>query len=618
MKHLLLAMILMTGTLAAVDNPARPHIYQLMVRHFGNIDESRMPHGTMAENGCGKFDDINDAALKSLKDLGISHIWLTGVLEQASSTSYPNRSADNPMLVKGKAGSPYAIRDYFDVCPDYATNPDNRLDEFRALLKRMHKHKLKAVIDFVPNHVARSYSSDVRPELSFGKDDDTAQFYTPDNNFFYLGDLHQGGGAPLRLPTKNGAIPYPPESKFGRVTGNNVISWTPSINDWFETIKLNYGHNFTVGPPRDDLHPLPKENAKPDETPNTWRKMDAILGYWQEMGVDGFRVDMAHMVPMHYWKWQTKRCRDRDADVFFMAEAYDDDPSKLVDGNVLDALIDSGFDAVYDDPSYDTIKHAVEGEKWANDIDGAANVFSPRFHKSLRYAENHDEVRLASKQNWTGAGMEIGRPVSAILFGLGRGPIMLYNGQEVGEKADGTEGFSGDDGRSSIFDYWSLPSLTRWVNDHQYDGARLTKAQKDLRGYYRRLLKVCAEPAFTRGDFYGLNHANKDNEQYGRFSGEAVSGRWLYCYLRRDSKSGQAFLVIANIHPSKDMKGIRIMLPEDAIQWLDIDLEHKNQLTFVDQLGSKLNIVTASDRLFYEGIEIKHFPAKTAVYLKLH
>ena len=223
MKHLLLAMILMTGTLAAVENPARPHIYQLMVRHFGNIDESRMPHGTMAENGCGKFDDINDAALESLKDLGISHIWLTGVLEQASSTSYPNRSADNPMLVKGKAGSPYAIRDYFDVCPDYATDPDNRLDEFRALLKRMHKYKLKAVIDFVPNHVARSYSSDVRPELSFGKDDDTAQFYTPDNNFFYPGDLHQGGGAPLRLPTKNGAILYPPESKFGRVTGNNVI-----------------------------------------------------------------------------------------------------------------------------------------------------------------------------------------------------------------------------------------------------------------------------------------------------------------------------------------------------------------------------------------------------------
>lgn len=617
MKHLLLAIILVPATLHAVEKPTRPHIYQLMVRHFGNTNEQRKPHGTMAENGCGKFDDINDAALKSLKELGITHIWLTGVLEQASSTSYPNRPADNPILVKGKAGSPYAIRDYFDVCPDYANDPSKRLDEFRALLKRMEKHGLKTLIDFVPNHVARSYASDIRPELSFGKNDDTSKFFSPNNNFFYLGHLHPGGGPPLKLPTKDGAVAYPPESQFGRVTGNNVISWTPSVNDWFETIKLNYGHNFTVGPPRDDVNPLPGPEADPKDTPDTWRKMDAILGYWQEMGVDGFRVDMAHMVPMAYWKWQTQRCRKRDKGVFFMAEAYDNDPSKLVDGNVLDALLGSGFDAVYDDPSYDTIKHTVEGSKWANDIDGAANPFSPRFHQSLRYAENHDEVRLASSGNWAASGMEIGRPVSAILYGMGRGPIMLYNGQEVGEAAAGAEGFSGDDGRSSIFDYWSLPSLVPWVNGYRYDGAKLTGEQKKLRAFYGKLLKLCAEPAFVRGDFYGLNYANQGNEKFGRLHKETASGHWLYAFLRRDRETGQTFLVVVNLHPTEALEDVRIQIPEDTFKWIGSMLENKKDLTFQDKLGSGLSFKGARADVISKGLALGKVPAKAAYYLEM-
>ncbi|MCP5537646.1 MAG: alpha-amylase [Akkermansiaceae bacterium] len=618
MKYLLLAIIFAPVTLHAVDQTTRPHIYQLMVRHFGNTNETRKTDGTMAENGCGKFDDINDAALKSIKELGITHIWLTGVLEQASSTAYPDRPADNPILVKGKAGSPYAIRDYFDVCPDYATVPANRLDEFRALLKRIEKHGLKAIIDFVPNHVARSYSSDVRPELSFGKNDDTGHFFNINNNFFYLGDLHPGGGAPLKLPTKDGQhVPYEPESKHGKVTGNNVISWSPSINDWFETIKLNYGHDFTLGPPRDDLHPLPKADAKPGDTPDTWRKMDAILAYWQDMGVDGFRVDMAHMVPMAYWSWQTQRCKARDEKVFFMAEAYDNDPSKLTEGNVLEDLLTAGFDAVYDDPTYDTIKHTVEGQKWANDIDGAANPFSNLLHKSLRYAENHDEVRLASKGNWAGSGREIGIPVSAILFGLGRGPIMLYSGQEVGEAAEGAEGFSGDDGRSSIFDYWSLPSMTPWVNNHRYDGAKLTAGQKDLRSFYSRLINTCAEPAFTRGDFYGLNHANQGNEHYGRTHGEAASGHWLYSFLRRDQSTGQAFLVVANLNPNEALSNVHIQIPDGAIEWLGGKLSTRELLTFTDRLGSNITLKANDTDLPSKGLVIDQLPAKAALYLEI-
>jgi hypothetical protein len=326
---------------------------------------------------------------------------------------------------------------------------------------------------------------------------------------------------------------------------------------------------------------------------------------------------MAHMIPMAYWQWQTRRCRERDKDVFFMAEAYDGDPAKLVDGNVLDALLESGFDAVYDGDSYETIKHVVEGRKWANDIDGAANPFSNRFHSVLRYAENHDEVRLASKQHWAGVGMDIGKPVSAILFGLGRGPIMLYNGQETGEQANGSEGFSGDDGRSSIFDYGSLPSLVPWVNDHKYDGDKLTNSQKGLRAYYGNLLKLCAEPAFARGDFYGLNHANKCNEDYGRLDGETISGHWLYSFVRRDSETGQVFLVIANLHPSVDMNDIRIKIPEDVFYWIGGGLECQAELTFTDRLGYGLLLQVSRGGTIRSGLEISHFPAQSAVFLEI-
>jgi len=614
MKQLLLAITMLPITLSAVENPNRPQIYQLMVRHFGNTNETRKPNGTIKENGCGKFNDINDAALKSLKELGITHVWLTGVLEQASATAYPNRPADFPALVKGRAGSPYAIRDYFDVCPDYAVDPDKRLIEFRALLTRMKKHGLKAIIDHVPNHVARSYASDIRPELSFGKNDDTSHFFEPNNNFYYLGDLHPGGGKPLKLPTDDGSIPYPPEAEHGKVTGNNAITWSPSRNDWYETIKLNYGHNFSVGPPREDLHPLPAADALLAKTPDTWQKMDAILSYWQEMGVEGFRVDMAHMVPMRYWQWQISRCRKRNDSVFFMAEAYDNDPAKLTEGNVLDELLAAGYDAVYDAPSYDILKEIIEHGKWANDIDGAANPFSPRFHNVLRYAENHDEVRIASPKEWAAAGMDIGKPVSAILFGLGRGPIMVYSGQETGEPAEGAEGFGGHDARTTIFDYWSMPTLTPWVNDHKYDGAKLDKKQKDLRNFYSRLLRLCAEPAFTKGEFYGLNHANKDNAQYGRHDGETASGHWLYSFLRHDKVSGQAFLVVVNLHPSETLKNVHVQIPENATDWL---AWKSDKFTFTDRLGSATAAKSNKKELAEGGLPLGNIPPKAALYLAI-
>jgi glycosidase len=537
----------------------RPRIYQLLVRTFGNANATRKPHGTIEENGCGKFADIDEKALVSLKSMGFTHLWLTGVLEQVSTTGYPSRPADHPALVKGRAGSPYAIRDYFDVSPDYALDPERRLEEFDALLARCHAHGFRVLIDFVPNHVARSYASDVRPEWNFGIDDDTSVFFHRDNHFFYLQPCHPGGGPPLVLPCAVGGDFY--QEWQGRASGNNVVHWRPGLHDWYETAKLNYGHDFTMN--RKTEH-LPSAEADADCVPRTWRWMDEVISWWQARGVDGFRADMAHMIPMEFWHWLLRRARDRNEDVFFMAEAYDNDPAKLTDGHVLDELLRAGFDAVYDDPVYDLLMGLYDEGKWCNDLD-ALTFTGDRFHRSLRYGENHDEVRLANPREWGGLGMAVGRPVCAALFAMGRGPIMIYHGQEVGEQACGDSGFSGDNARTTIFDYWSLPALCAWRKGGNSDDSGLTQEQIELRDWYGRLVWLMAEPAFERGDFYGLNFANRDNPTFGRVEGESVSGHWLYAFLRHDRCSGQVFLVVVNFHPSQAMKEARVIIPADAL-----------------------------------------------------
>jgi glycosidase len=579
-----------------ISSPAapRPVIYQLMVRTFGNTNETRKTNGTLAENGCGKFNDINPAALGSLKQMGFTHIWLTGVLEQASGTAYPNRPADPPDILKGIAGSPYAIKDYFDVCPDYAVDPDKRLEEFKACVDRCHALGLKVIIDFVPNHVARSYSSDVKPDLSFGQGDKHDVFFDRDNHFYYLRPDDAGGGPPLKLPTAS--MPgcsglFAPETTFGRVTGNNVISWSPSINDWYETVKLNYGHDFTQGRNTSDL---PGPDAKPSAVPKTWRTMDEILACWQQLGVNGFRADMAHMVPMEFWRWAVKRARSRQPDVFFSAEAYENDPAKLTDGHVLEELLNAGFDAVYDDPSYDVLEGIYDSSKWANDLDHL--TFTGKlFHQSLRYAENHDEVRIASPKEWGGLGMKVGRPVSAVLFAMGRGPVMVYHGQEVGEPAAGSEGFSGDNARTTIFDYWSMPEFTKWVNGGKYDGGKLSTDQKALREWYGKLIRATQAPAFTAGEFYGLNHANKDNPKFGRVGDETASGHWLYAFLRHDPKSGQSFLVVANFSGSETLRGVNVNIPEDA--WKFLGRTDHATAKFTDRLNGGWSSLSGKDGL---------------------
>ncbi len=607
----------------------RIRIYQLLPRLFGNVNERREPNGTLAENGVGKFNDINDAALAAIREMGVTHVWLTGILRQATATDHSaiGLPADDPDLLKGLAGSPYAIKDAFDVCPDYAVNPAERLAEFRALLARIHARGMRTIIDFVPNHVARSYASTIAPDLSFGATDDVSKFFDPQNNFFHL------HGQPLQLPTWRDGVPISPtcqvlgtcdgrfdgEHEHARVTGNNVASPTPSLHDWYETVKLNYGYDFSS---RERAYP---NGADRDRTiPDTWLKMDRVLAHWQEVGVDGFRCDMAHMVPAEFWAWAIGRARARKADVLLIAEAYDSDPMKVPTGEPLLAklngekghvmfdLLSAGFDAVYDDPSYKTLKSIYDGGGWANDLDSALGP-DFIFQNSLRYSENHDEVRLAGRDHWGNVGMAVGRPVSAVLYGLSRGPLLLYSGQEVGEPAVGPTGFGGDNARTTIFDYWSMPELAKWVNGHAYDGGHLSPEQRELRVFYTRLVHLAGEPAFRDGEFFGLNPANISNEHFGRLHSETASGHWLYAFLRSAPASGQSFLVIANFHRSETMRDVHVFLPPDAIDLLEIAPDAK--ATLVERLSRdpwqiEVNALSA-------GVTIAAIPPLTPFYFEL-
>jgi glycosidase len=624
------------------DVQAKPRIYQLLPRLFGNENETRKVNGTLSENGSGKFNDLSKSVLAGLRADGYTHVWLTGVIQQATSTDYSavGQAADDPDLLKGIAGSPYAIRDYFDVSPDYAEDPAKRLEEFQALCERMKASGLKVLIDFVPNHVARSYASDIRPELAFGVKDRTDVYFDADNNFFYLTSEITDGAAPLRLPTvdhNTGQIInetaqlvgkadgyFPPERVHGRVTGNNVASWHPSNGDWYETVKLNYGFDFLN---RDREPEYPSAITPRKRIPDTWKKMDLILAYWQELGVDGFRVDMAHMVPPEFWKWVIHRARMRNAETFFCAEAYNDDPAKVPSrdpalresDSVMVALLDAGFDAVYDDPGYDTLEHLYTGNAWVNDLEQVQSRLGAFFFDcALRYTENHDEIRLAHPQTWGGLGMEVGRPVTATLFGLSRGPVMLYHGQKVGEPGIGREGFGGDDQRSTIFDYWSLPELNKWWNDGAADGASLSEAQRSLRAWYVRLLATLQEPAFAAGNSIQLNAANRENPFYGKVQDVGPSGHWFYSYLRTDPESDSHFLVTANFHAKATLRHVRVRLPQHAVSALGWEASADTWLVLKDRLGESGTVVSMPiQEVLREGLYLDKLEPLSAAYWEI-
>jgi len=490
---------------------SRLSIYQLFVRHFANFKEEQVIDGSLEENGCGKFVDINDEALACIADMGINTVWFTGVLEHATSTAFQGIDSDPGSILKGKAGSPYAIRDYFDIAPSLATSPENRHQEFTELIERTHDHGLKALIDFVPNHVARSYRSDILPN----------------------GDT---------FPALHGAP---------RASGNNITSASPSVNDWYETVKLNYGYDFRDRASLNELDGIPNTSS---DVPVVWSKMRKILLYWAEKGVDGVRCDMAHMVPTPFWAWVIYQVRQQFPEFIFVAEAYQDDPMGCLPNWSLTDLTQAGFNAYYDQDLYHQLKAVVENTQGVESLN-AVFFNTDRQKYGIRYIENHDEQRVANPMNFGSHDQNLAAFATAIL--TGSGSIMLYNGQEVGEPAEGATGFSNDDGRSSIFDYTALPKLQKWTNGGAYDGDKLNTEQRLLRSKYVALLRVSKRSEFQTGETFGLNYLNPH-----------LAERRVFTFLRYIPAAG-CLLVIACFAEEQPSR-ISIMLTANVLNHIGL------------------------------------------------
>lgn len=546
------------------------NIYQVFTRLYGACKPAKnLPNGTIADNGVAKFNEFTADTLQRIKDYGFTHVWFTGVLEHATKTDYTRYGIhlDHPWIVKGRAGSPYAIKDYFDVDPDLAEDVPNRMAEFEALLGRTHKTGLKFVIDFVPNHVARSYHSDVAPkgfeDLGVGDDEELA--FTPRNNFYYC------WGEPLHtenfVEAEKGGIPYLEHP--AKATGNDVFHAWPNRNDWYETVKLNYGVDYSGG-----------GTQHFDPIPSTWQKMTDILLFWASKGVDAFRCDMAEMVPVAFWHYAIAQVKAK-YDVQFIAEVYNPNEYR-------NYIHHGGFDYLYDKVGlYDTLRAVICQQTSAAAITNAWQNTDDIKKHMLYFLENHDEQRIASDFFCGDAQKAI--PGLVVAACMGNNPLMIYAGQEIGEKGMDAEGFSGKDGRTTIFDYWSVPSLHKLssispsLKSTKSPNQVLTGEELALYQDYQRILRLRNEnKPLSEGLFYDLMYVNYDGA-------EGFDCHRQYAFLRKTE--GELLFCVANFSDTYIECGIRI--PAHAFDFLSIPSGEYSAVDLIS--GEESNISLAPD-----------------------
>ena len=567
----------------AMEQKNKMVIYQVFPRWFGNLRPSPVMNGSLAENGVGKFSAFTPLALSKIKELGVTHVWYTGVIEHATKTDYTmfGIRKDHSAVVKGKAGSPYAIKDYYDIDPDLADNIQNRMSEFEDLVKRTHEAGMKVIIDFVPNHVARQYFSDAREPFveDLGQTDNVSKAFDVNNNFYYL----PGQTLTLRFdPQREEDFAY---SEFpAKVTGNNHFDAYPSQNDWYETVKLNYGVDYMHG-----------GACHFNTIPNTWEKMLEILLFWADKGVDGFRCDMAEMVPVEFWNWvipQVKKVRD----VIFIAEVYNPDEYR-------NYIYTGHFDYLYDNVGlYVSVRAVLCGQAPASNISHCWQSLEGIQKNMLNFLENHDEQRVAS--DFFAGDARPGIPGMIVSAAMNTNPVMIYSGQELGERGMDAEGFSGRDGRTTIFDYWSVESLRNWNNNGLFDGAKLTPAERSLREMYAKLLNVVrSEPVIVEGAFYDLMYANSGNPYF--------NPNRQYAFLRK--WKNEVLLVVVNFDRADQCVWVNI--PVEAFKALDFEDNKPAELT--DLLTGETTISTLTDAYPYQ-VKLPAYSGKMLKFSFLH
>ena len=576
-------------------------VYQVFTRLFGNTNTTNKPWGTIEENGVGKFSDFTDKALQEIKNLGVTHIWYTGVPHHDVIRDYTKFgiSNDDPDIVKGRAGSPYAVKDYYNVNPDLADNPEKRLEEFRALLERSHRAGLKVIIDIVPNHVARNYEGKSTPKglEQFGVTDDTSVEYSRDNNFYYVPNeefkvpVWRDGYQPLGGEQTNLA-----DGKYteipARWTGNGSRLAQPDFNDWYETVKINYG----VRPDGSyDFDRLPDEFNNKDykehyafwsnkNVPNSWVKFKDIALYWLAMGVDGFRFDMAEMVPVEFWSYLNSNIKMKNADAFLLAEVYN--PALY-----RDYIRKGKMDYLYDKVElYDSLKPIMAGHGWTDHIQTVQSGMTDIEHNMLHFLENHDEQRIASPE--FAGDPKKAMPAMVVSATISTSPTMIYFGQEVGEPGAERAGF-GSPSRTSIFDYIGVPTLQRWVNNKKFDGGQSTEDEKNLRDFYKRLLNFTITSDALMGEYQEIHYYNKEHTP-------SYDHRvFTYCRWSENER----LIVLSNFDANKEYQ-FSVKVPQEIIQKWRLA---KGEYPMEDQLygNDKPKLVVGEDGVGAFSIQVK-------------
>jgi glycosidase len=518
-------------------------VYQMMFHLWGNQITDVKRNGSAAENGVTKFKDVSAKGLQALKKKGYSHLYTTGILEHATMEDFSafGSPLDHPQVVKGRAGSPFAIKDYYDVNPFLADKPAERMQEFSAMLNRVHQADLKLVLDFVPNHLARAYHSDQKPAgvVDFGQNDNKDLSFSASNNFYYL------PGTQFTIPTGvNPPVPVtvPYIEIPAKVSGNNVFSAQPSIHDWFETVKLNYGVDLQHG-----------NQTHFDPIPDTWLKMTDVLVYWTKKGVDGFRCDMAEMVPVEFWAYAIPKVKSINPEVVFIAEIYNPQEYR-------NYIYKGGFDYLYDKVGlYDGIRHIMEKKPGATTADITRvwqNESGDFANHMLRFLENHDETRLNSP-GFAASNFWSTIPGMVLTASMHDGPLMIYFGQEFGEKAQEIEGFNEADDRTTMFDFYRVDTHQRWLNGGKFDGGKLTAAEKEIDSFYGELLAwINSSEVIQKGKFFDLQYAQ--NSAYPKDK--------VYAYLRYTDKGRN--LIICNF--DSENHDFNIEIPTLALDMMGI------------------------------------------------
>ncbi|MCL6461210.1 MAG: alpha-amylase [Flavobacterium micromati] len=537
-------------------------VYQVFTRLFGNKNTTNKPWGTIEENGVGKFNDFTDLALKEIKDLGVTYIWYTGVPHHALVRDYTaiGISNDDPEVIKGRAGSPYAVKDYYNVNPDLAVNPADRLQEFEALINRTHKAGMKMLIDIVPNHIARKYEGKSNPSgiKDFGADDDTTVEYKRDNNFYYIPKTQfeiPDGVVPLN-GEKNSLI----DGKFVEIpakwTGNGSRMAKPDKNDWYETIKVNYGirpdgfKDFPELPAGSETKSYQEhfDFWKNRDVPNSWVKFRDIALYWTAKGVDGFRFDMAEMVPVEFWSYMNSAIKVNNPDAFLLAEVYN---PKEYRNYIQLGKMDYLYDKV---ETYDKLKEIIQGKSAPNDLTNIQKGLEDIEHNMLHFLDNHDEQRLASAQ-FAGT-LQKGKPLMVYSTTIGTSPTMVYFGQEVGEAGNENAGF-GLQSRTSIFDYMGVPNHQRWMNGGKFDGGQLTHDEKELRNFYKKLLNFSINSSALMGKYQEIHTINQQSTK--------AYDAGIYAFMRWSND--QKLIVVTNFS-WLTVSVFELKIPSDIItQW---------------------------------------------------